>query len=268
MLEDQLNLAKSIVKEWKSFSSKVISYNGSPGIAGRLFIIFSNENKSFLMALGPCNLLKTNFKWQTEELIIDINHALSTIVVSDFSNDLLIHTKSLSLYEFSNHQATNDIIQEALYNEFLPLTFDGIKKLNSIHQIIRNEAIRTELQIDQFEINTNSLKMFVRYHLKGKKNQVDIDCGTSIIFKDASHFFFERKEIFIEDIEISRRNNIFHITDKSKKIFLIECYDIYFCNDYEISSYISSVRDEISFFSMPTLEKTVPVQIAVIKLPR
>jgi hypothetical protein len=93
-IDVNIEAVKLLFKEWEGFLAKVLYYNNSPGISGRLIVLLlSPQNKVFAIYCNSCQLLKTKFKWAINSLQIEYIERDNILSIKDIAG-ISLQTKS------------------------------------------------------------------------------------------------------------------------------------------------------------------------------
>jgi hypothetical protein len=252
VLKNKLPLVESIIKEWKDCHAKILSYDGSSGIAGHLYILFhTSRGNFFLMSCKACTLFETRFQWQTKQLSFDVDTDSSEIIIRDRLSNLRIHAEFVQIVKLLNNDAVSSIYNRIFSGTELPIIYSsGMERLNSLHQLDRIGYKSPNLNVGEFKPYTNILDIVLQYTSEKKDLS---DYSISLILCKPSYLYFKQKKIDLLEIKIQRHNDIFRITDLLEECLLIECNEILICNTNKFTSYSLRAKENIEWFlSMPT----------------
>jgi hypothetical protein len=131
-MSDLLSEANAIVRDWKGYSARILSYDGSLGIGGGIQIIFSSPKRDryFLVYGGSCSqVFETEFLWEVKELKLEIDAHLNTIHFFDRDSKFNVYTRYLNIDTFLNVNAMAEVEKKLFIDRKFTKSYSSTEKL-------------------------------------------------------------------------------------------------------------------------------------------
>jgi hypothetical protein len=247
-MNKNLQELQNIFGNFKGFSAKILSYDGSSGITGHLHILFQSfENRCFLISCRDCSIVKANFQWQIERLNFDIDIDSGKTMIIDMGGNLKIITKFLTVFELLNIDVVSIICNQIFPDAESKIILQSeIKPLNSLQQLDRVGYDSPNLKIGEFKAYFNMLYITLEYVPNTKKELSNYDI--SLVVHKPISLYFNRKNLNLKDIKLQESNNIYCIKDVAEKHLLIECCNIQICNTNDLDYSVRYGEEDIEWF--------------------
>jgi hypothetical protein len=263
-MNNSLAEANAIVREWQGYSAQILYYDGSPGICGGIQILFSSPRKDryFIVACGACrNKFETTFKWETDQLKIEIDSELKMIRFFDLASRFNIVSHRLIINALLNADAMLELENQLLDLQRSTKSYYSIEGIDFFNQFIDRKFVDGELWVNEFNAFTNALEIGLYFDITetcGRKRYISTKY-TNIVLNNPSHIYsYGNPQTSIEDIRVCEGDEtaVILLDNRTENLY-IECDSIQIVNYQSYESYKYPIKIHSGWFTPSSVESLI-----------